>query len=180
MSGTSPTRRCVPSPGTYLAPKRFDRKHATVGPRQSHNTHSPTHDNGRHRHATPGLKMSSRRPTFVKACAYMRAPGTRPLRTAEQHREAVPRGGNTTGRGGLSTDAPRYCHRDAPPQRGTASQAAVTQQGVQVNRARTELVRLVNLAHVLVCISADSQNQAFGQRRAQQCAPVPLLLFVAL
>ena len=43
----------------------------------------------------------------------------------------------------------------------------------QVNRARTELVRLINLAHVLVCISADGQNKAFAQRKATWCAPMP-------
>lgn len=41
---------------------------------------------------------------------------------------------------------------------------------VQVNRARTELVRLVNLAHVLVCMAADGQNAAFAKRRSPACA----------
>ena len=41
----------------------------------------------------------------------------------------------------------------------------------QVNRARTELVRLINLAHVLVCVSADGQNKAFAKRGFELCAP---------
>lgn len=42
----------------------------------------------------------------------------------------------------------------------------------RVMAARKELVRLINLAHILVCISGDGANHVFAQRPIVKCAPL--------
>lgn len=39
----------------------------------------------------------------------------------------------------------------------------------RVMAARRELVRLINLAHILVCISGDGANHVFAQRPITKC-----------
>ena len=51
--------------------------------------------------------------------------------------------------------------------------------GARAARARLELVRLINLTHVLVCIMADSANKVYAKSAVQACVPGTLHLFVS-
>ena len=49
--------------------------------------------------------------------------------------------------------------------------------GTRATRARLELVRLINLTHVLVCIMADSANKVYAKSALQKCASDALHLY---
>lgn len=44
----------------------------------------------------------------------------------------------------------------------------------RASRARLELVRLINLTHVLVCIMADGANKVYARSALQMCGPLPV------